>query len=239
MVNRVALMAGTGGAALSALALLLSPALAATETKAAKPQASRSVSLASVGSFTPAIADPRLAAEFARRGARLGSYKFTPSAATEKNKSVRVAVRASANRPAADRAGAESSASAVTALTPVSYNLGVAVGWKRFALSGDVAKVEGGALPGTREAADVGVSYRAKKFTGRVEVGAERAKSPLPRIVTPEESYSLDVGGSYSITRNVAVTAGARYRIQRDRLEPLEDDRRDSQSVYVGTAFRF
>lgn len=238
MVKRVALMAGTGGAALTALALLLSPALAATETGAKKPP-SRSVSLANVGSFTPAIADPRLAAEFARRGARLGNYKFTPSAATDKNKSVRVAVRASTNRPNVDRASGESSASAVTALTPVSYNLGVAVGWKRFALSGDVAKIEGGALPGTREAADIGVSYSAKKFTGRVEVGAERAKSPLPRIVVPEESYSLDVGGSYSIARNVAVTAGARYRIQRDRLQPLEDDRRDSQSVYIGTAFRF
>ena len=31
----------------------------------------------------------------------------------------------------------------------------------------------------------------------------------------------------------------ARYRIERDRLAPLNDDRRDSQAVYVGTAFRF
>ncbi|QPQ56323.1 hypothetical protein IC614_09310 [Allosphingosinicella flava] len=234
-------MVGTGGTALAALALLLSPALAATESKAKKNvRTARSFSLAGVGSFTPAIADPRLAAEFARRGARLGSYSFTPSAATEKNKAVRVAVRASTTRPVQDRGIAgEASASAVTALTPVSYNLGLAVGWKRFALSGDVARIQGGVLPGERQAADIGVSYSAKKFTGRVEVGAERATSPLPRIVVPEESYSLGVGGSYSIARNVAVTAGARYRIQRDRLEPLEDDRRDSQSVYVGTAFRF
>ena len=227
-----------GGAALTALALVLAPAIAAPSVKAKKERPSRSLSLANVGSFTPAIADPRLAAEFARRGARLGTYRFTPSAAADKNKQVRVAVRASTNRPTVERASGEA-AGAVTALTPVTYNLGVAVGWKRFALSGDVAKVEGGTLPGVREAADVGVSYSAKKFTGRIGVGAERANSPLPRIVEPEEAYSLDVGGSYSIARNVAVTAGARYRIQRDRLEPLEDNRRDSQSVYIGTAFRF
>ena len=227
-----------GGAALTALALVLAPAIAAPSVKAKKERPARAISFANVGSFTPAIPHPRLAAEFARRGARLGAYRFTPSAATDKNKQVRVAVRASTTRPVVERASGEA-ASAVTALTPVSYNLGVAVGWKRFALSGDVAKVQGGTLPGTREAADVGVSYSAKKFTGRIGVGAERAKSPLPRVVEPEESYSLDVGGSYSIARNLAVTAGARYRIQRDRLEPLEDDRRDSQSVYIGTAFRF
>ena len=225
--------------ALTALALVLSPAFAAQDTKAKKARPSQAVALANVGSFTPAIADPRLAAEFARRGSRLGAYRFTPSAAADRNKQVRVAVRASNNRQLADRSAGESSASPVSALTPVSYNLGVAVGWKRFAVSGDVAKVKGGTLPGERQIADIGVSYTAKKFTGRIEVGTERAESPLPRIVTPEEAYSVDVGGSYSIARNIAVTAGARYRIQRDRLEPLEDDRRDSQSVYIGTAFRF
>jgi hypothetical protein len=30
-----------------------------------------------------------------------------------------------------------------------------------------------------------------------------------------------------------------RYKIQRDRLQPLEDESRDSQAVYLGTAFRF
>jgi hypothetical protein len=35
------------------------------------------------------------------------------------------------------------------------------------------------------------------------------------------------------------VTGGVRYKIQHDRLEPLTDQRRDSQAVYIGTAFRF
>ena len=60
-----------------------------------------------------------------------------------------------------------------------------------------------------------------------------------PRILPDESSYSLDLGGSYSIARNLDVTGGVRYKIQRDRLEPLADERRDSQAVYIGTAFRF
>jgi hypothetical protein len=35
------------------------------------------------------------------------------------------------------------------------------------------------------------------------------------------------------------VTAGLRYQSDRERLAQLKDDRRDSQAVYVGTAFRF
>ncbi len=116
----------------------------------------------------------------------------------------------------------------------------MSVGWKRFALSGDVARVEGGAIPGGREAAEVGVSYLGKGFTGRVAVGADRADPNRLRITPVDSSYSLDVGGSYRIARNLDVTGGVRYKIQRDRLEALAaDDRQDSQSVYVGTAFRF
>ena len=84
------------------------------------------------------------------------------------------------------------------------------------------------------------MSYRAnRRLTGRVAVAAERDEG-AQRLVADDEAYSLDVGGAFSIARNVDVTAGARYRIARDRLEPLSrDERRDSQAVYVGTAFRF
>jgi len=30
-----------------------------------------------------------------------------------------------------------------------------------------------------------------------------------------------------------------RYRIDHDRVSAVKDDRRDSQAVYVGTAFKF
>ena len=228
-----------GGAALAGLALVLTPALAASVQPQKLKRTRPAPSLAAAG-LTPAVADPRLAAEFARRGLQLGSFRFTPSSASPgKSKAVRVAVRARAVTPTqAVRALAETSASPVTAITPTAYNLGAAVGWKRFAISADVAKVDGGPLPGTREAAEVGVSYAGQKFTGRVEVEAARDLSQL-RIVPQEQSYSVGVGGSYRIGRNLDVTGGVKYKIHRDRLEQLEDDRRDSQAVYVGTAFRF
>ena len=225
-----------GGTALLALSLVLAPAFAASLQPKAKKKPSAPT--LAVGGFTPAVADPRLAALFANRGLSGGSFHFTPSATPNGSKAVKVAVRArAATTAAAMRGGSESAA--VAGLTPTAYNLGVAVGWKQFALSGDVAKVDSGLLPGGREAAEVGLSYAGKRFTGRLQVGAERSDGRQPRILPQESSYSVDLGGSYSIARNVDLTGGVRYRIQHDRLERLDDQRRDSQAVYIGTAFRF
>ena len=69
--------------------------------------------------------------------------------------------------------------------------------------------------------------------------GAERSDPTQIRVIPVENSYSLGVGGSYRIGRNLDVTGGLRYKVQRDRLEPIADERRDSQAVYIGTAFRF
>ena len=87
--------------------------------------------------------------------------------------------------------------------------------------------------------ADEALPLEREKRGGRVAVAAERNEG-TQRILAEDEAYSLDVGGAYSIARNIDVTAGARYRISRDRLEPLAGAaRRDSQAVYIGTAFRF
>ena len=89
------------------------------------------------------------------------------------------------------------------------------------------------------ESAILGVSYSLKRFTGRVADGAERTDGdPVPAL-RKGDNYSLDLGGSYSVSKRVAVTGGVRYQVERDRLTALTDDRRDSQAVYVGTAFKF
>ena len=239
-MRKVRAIAAAGSASLIAIALLMAPAAQGFQRKAARPAAT---SARPVGAFTPAVSDPRLAAALARRGTRINNdFRFTPAASAAERNRVRVAVRARADTPADGGRGviAASSASPVNAITPSSYNLGVSVGWRRFALSGDVAQSDGGPVPGRREAAQVGVSYRATpRLSGRVAVAAERADG-AQRLMLDDEAYSLDVGGAFSIARNVDVTAGARYRIARDRLEPLsQDERRDSQAVYIGTAFRF
>ena len=73
----------------------------------------------------------------------------------------------------------------------------------------------------------------------RVQLAAERPVGTAPRIVDSSESVALDVGGSYSLTRNFALTAGVRYKSEREKFESRSDTRRDSQAVYLGTAFRF
>jgi len=237
-------IAGAGSASLVAIALLIAPALAETSLRT-KARPAPSVAARPLGAFTPAVSDPRLAALLARRGGTAVSadFRFTPAAASaDRSRAVRVAVRARVQTPAeaARSVIAASSATPVSAITPSSYNLGVSLGWRRFALSGDVAQTEGGVLPGHRDSAQVGMSYRAnRRLTGRVAVNAERTEGNQ-RIVADDEAYSLDVGGAFSIARNVDLTGGVRYRIARDRLEPLQrDERRDSQAVYIGTAFRF
>ena len=235
---KLAGMGAIGGAALAALSLVLTPALAASNQQTKRV---RSMPSLRAGGFTPAAADPALTAELARRGLTAGSFRFTPAlASTGRPGALRVAVRARAARPSvAVRGVAEPSATAVTAVTPSAYNLGASVGWRGFALTGDVAEIKGGTVPGARRHAEVAVSYAAKRLSGRVEVAADKNDGSAARITPVDSAYSVGVGGSYRVARNLDLTGGVRYKIQRDRLEPLADQRRDSQAVYIGTAFRF
>jgi len=227
-------------AAFAAAGLMLSPAFATSGSTPAKKRPSAiAVSFDPITSFTPANGDPRLAAAFANKPLSLTDFKFTPAAAKGRPSQLRVAIRARVGSPTgAQNSGAATPA--LTALTPASYNLGVAVGWKRFAVSGDVSKVKSpDPALGGRETAIVGVSYSLKRFTGRVAVGADRAEGRPLAALRRGDNYSLDVGGSYALSQRIAVTGGVRYNIERDRLSTLTDDRRDSQAVYVGTAFKF
>ncbi|WP_415641842.1 hypothetical protein [Sphingomonas antarctica] len=222
------------------LALALSPAIAQPiERLVAKPRVSLSAR-GGLGSFTPADADPRLVAALARNSLTANGMRFTPVGASLRlNRSVTVAVRARANGTAL---GGDSTTLGVTSpavgIAPVAYNLGAAIGWKRFALSGDVAKVDG--VMGGREAVDLGVSYNTKKWSARVGVAADQPTALTPRPLADARGVSADLGGSYRLTRNLDVTAGVRYRAtDRDRLNIRNDAVRDSQAVYVGTAFKF
>jgi Gram-negative porin len=225
-------------AALAAGGLVLTPAFAANPAK--KRPGAVSVSFDPVSSFTPANADPKLAAALAGRGLSLTDFKFTPAPAKGRPSQVRVAIRARPSTPATTRLAEAGSTAAVSALAPTTYNLGVGIGWKRFAVSGDVAKVKSAdSALGGRESAVVGVSYSLKKFTGRVALGAERSDGHALPALRKGDNVSVDVGGSYSLSRRVALTGGVRYNIERDRMTAVQDARRDSQAVYVGTAFKF
>ena len=235
----------TGGVSLLALAM------AAPGESAAKKGAPARMTLTaptrSVGTFTPAVRDPRLAAELARRS-EATAFQFTPATTqADRSRAVQVAVRVRPGiivperaRPVVPGASAVVETPSGTAITPSTYNLGVAVGWRRFAITGETSASRGGIDGGSRETTRVGVDYRATpRLTARVQVAAEKADG-VQRIVADDRAVALDVGGSYSIARNIDVTGGLRYRVSRDRIEPLaRDERRDSQAVYIGTAVRF
>ena len=226
--------------AFAAAGLVLTPALAGAPAK--KRPAAVAVSFDPVSTFTPATADPRLAAAFAGKSASLTDFKFTPAPSKGRPSQVRVAIRARADTPGKVRvADAAALTSSVTSLTPASYNLGVAVGWRRFAVSGDVGKTkEANPALGGRESAALGVSYSLnKRLTTRVAATAERTDDTAAPALGREKGLAVDVGGAYSLTRNIAVTGGVRYRIDHERLSAVTDARRDSQAVYVGTAFKF
>ncbi|WP_420139355.1 hypothetical protein [Sphingomonas sp.] len=191
--------------------------------------------------FTPAAADPRLAAQFARSGLGTGTFndsafRFTPSGAGASRRAITVAVR---SRAISRQQAAHALALPSEGLAPFAYSLGASVGWKRFALSGDVQKVDGGLLPTSRESADLGLIFSGKRWATELQVAGERSTSTNGSPIGLDDSWSVGVGGSYAISQRFNVTGGVRYKTQRDQLQSLADDRRDSQAVYLGTTFKF
>ena len=237
MSNRETMTGGKLALALAAAAMVMTPAIGLAAAEKQRPPAI-SLSFDKISTFTPAAADPRLAAMFAGRETSIADFKFTPAAPKGRPSQLRVAVRARGG-PTPARPVEVAVASPLTGLAPAQYDLGLAVGWKRFAVAGDVSRSSSpDPVVGTRETAVVGVSYNLKRFTGRVAVGGERNDSRVAPLARPD-SYSLDVGGAYNISRNIALTGGVRYKIERDQVPALADDNRNSKAVYVGTAFKF
>lgn len=243
MVTSYRLIAGTMLGAL-VVAGVVAPAIGAPDSSRRLTPSEPSTVSRSIATFTPASADPKLAALLARSGLDSGDFRFTPSESRRNgSRAVTVAVRARSSVASreAQRAGSiEPTPSISTGLVPVAYNLGVSVGWKKFALSGDVARLDLGGLPGSRESVDVGLSFTGKRASARVKAVADRPLGDTPKLVADDPSVAIDLGGSYSLSRNIDLTAGLRYkRENNNRLERLTDNRRDSQAVYIGTALRF
>lgn len=206
--------------------------------------------LGSVGSFTIAGADPDLAAKYKLSTLRgNASFKFTPTDGTRGgDRSVTVVVRQKSNADAiAFRenilSGTSGSGIATTAkIAPVSYSLGAAKGLKSFAIP--VRKLAGNVPDlseiGAKRLADDNDNGKKSRFNTRMSIDASAPIDAAPRALdASQKDYTLDVGGSYALTRNLQVTAGVRINNERDRMAPLTDSRQDSQAVYVGTQFRF
>lgn len=218
--------------------------------------------------FTPASADPEIAALIAQTGAgQARMIRFTPagSVASGAERSVTVAVRVDQELAQALGASATAIAQQDNAepvpglrLAPTRYNLGVARGYGSFVhtpssrLAVRPAAAASGAqanrLSRALSDADIpdlaafaprsGAAEDESRFAARVAL--DRTTPVAGRDARESVgSQLLDVGGSYSLTRNLDITAGVRYEQDREIL-PLPDvDKQDSQAVYIGTQFRF
>ncbi len=227
--------------ALCAVVIAVVPALGAFESgTVAHPMTA--AMRGGIGYFTPASADPKLAAIYARGGLKNQGFRFTPIA-IGKSRDVTVAVRApsgTANLAINRIAPPTSSPLADAGIEPVSYSLGASVGWQRFAVPGvEKARIDVGSLATNRDKIDGKSSLSNRKWNTRVQIAEERPTGQLSDAQAGTEKMSVDVGGSFRLTRNLDVTAGVRLRSDRDRLQQAVDQRRDSQAVYVGTAFKF
>ncbi len=199
---------------------------------------SRPVSLSargSIGSFTPASVDPRMASR--------GSINRLARSETARAVSVRQALAAAA---------ASQPGIAAVRIAPSGFNLGIARGYESFApklapkLAGAIAAPEMKKfdMPDLASFAagkgkDRAASTEDARFAPRVALDETAKPGRAPRTLEGQGDYSVDVGGSYRVSRNLAVTAGVRYSTERDRVAPLTDATQDSQAVYVGTQFRF
>ncbi len=187
--------------------------------------------------FTPASADPKLAALIARNGVGATSFRFTPAESRGNRRPVLTALQIATPKTGVVTLrgqGGDTSAPAV-GLAPIKYDLVATTAAKRLTVPGDAPKVDLGTSPGTRR---IDPGFNLSKPS---KLKAVTDRPPADTRLTSDGPQMIDVGGAYSLRRNIDVTAGVRYKSpDRDRLAPMPDDRRvDSQAVYVGTTFKF
>ncbi len=232
------------GAAVAVAGFMLSPAIGAA-TDLVKLRADVPVSLGALGSissFTPTTKDPRLAAAYARIAASAGrqNFKFTPtSGSLSGQRSVTVMVRAADLN---DRVAISRTIDPV-GIAPVAFSLNSAHNWRKFALPEAVGRKELDpvSIEQMAGAKNFSLDQGAKnRFSTKVMIESRRDPGTAIRNPNADKDYSLDLASSYSLTRNLNVTAGLRYNNSViGRLTPMTDDRQDNQAVYLGTVFKF
>lgn len=201
-----------------------------------------------MGRFTPAGVDTRLARNAEPKAVANNAFRFTPAGLNRQgNKIMTVAARA-------DSAGAVSVRSAIAQieggsgttvrLNNSNYRLSAARGWQGFELPANAVQVEQPRLAAMVGKGDFRLdkqegSKKPSRFNTDVSVGKVGNAAPNPRGAAAAGDYSFNVGGSFSISRRIDVTAGVRYSSERDRIAPATPVSPDSEAVYVGTKIRF
>lgn len=220
-------------------------ALAGSDTQ------SRAASFAALGMdvFTPASVDPALAARVAQK-ARARGIRFTPmrAAPLAGKRTVTVAVRVdddttvraiSVRKPIEVLAGRRLAISGPDASR---FQLGAARGYKSFARPVDLsANVSNLNLPDLAqfEPSRPKIADKPSRLQPRIELEDREIAGRSPNTLDAIGQQTVGVGGSFSLSPNLNVTAGVRYSKERERIDPLTNSVKDSQAVYVGTQIKF
>ncbi|WP_379548465.1 hypothetical protein ACFCW2_04670 [Qipengyuania sp. DSG2-2] len=202
--------------------------------------------------FTPASVDPELAERVASRyAAARKAIRFTPAGrAQPADRTVTVAVRvgeqearAISVRTAVASAQVEPGRRTVQTIAPSRFDLGISRGYQSFAkpatqLPSGIARVE---MPDLAEfkPKEGTAPDKPSRFTPRLTLDQSTPAGRSPRTLEAQGEQSVELGGSFRVSRNIDLTAGVRLSQERDRLAPLTDGTEDDQSVYVGTQLRF
>jgi hypothetical protein len=198
--------------------------------------------------FTPAGVDRKLAAKAERQAVKSEAFRFTPAGLNQPN-TMTVAARAEltsqvdavAVRNAIEKI--EAGAAPTVRLNNSDYRLSAARGWQDFQIPAKAVQVQQPRLDEMVGKGSFRLDDKAPKkpsrFNSDVSVGKVGNAAPNPRGNAAAGDYAFNVGGSFSISRRVDVTAGVRYSSERDRVAPAADSRPDSEAVYVGTKIRF
>ncbi len=234
-----------------AVSLLALPSTVLAFANQFGPGESSLASALSTEFFMPVPVDPRLSRSISVRALSKGkTFQFTPAGqGTGRDRSVTVAVRVDADSARSIRVSARLVAAEVPEtgnalrIAPTAYNLGSARGYRSFAQSSGTALA---AAAGQVEIPDLatfrpsdGARSTPSRFSPRIALDERAPAGRSPRTFDGDGEQSVDVGGSYRLSRNLNVTAGVRLQTERDRLVPLTDGKQDSQAVYVGTQFKF
>lgn len=158
-------------------------------------------------------------------------FTFTPSRSGRNGVSLGVTTRSATT---ADRSAATESG-----LAPSGYNVDLSLGYKGFAVSGGMSRVDSGLTGRGREGVDVGLGYNSKAWRAGVLATAERENSYLlPRTRGDSETYAVEARGALALSPSISVGGSLRYRPAPQNPTPL-DPNKDDRAVMLGGAVAF
>lgn len=164
-------------------------------------------------------------------------FSFTPSASGA-NRGVSLGMTARRVAPTVQRTAAAAPA-VDPGIAPAGYNFDLSVGYRGFALSGGMTRVDTGVGGRSAEGVDVGLSYAARNWRTGIQASAERESIYLlPRGGTPDPRYAVEASGAFSLSPQISLGGSLRYRLAPENPTPLDPNKED-RAVFLGGAVAF